>query len=113
VAPTTPDERISMIAERTSGFLYAISLTGVTGARDQLPAHLAEFLERVRARTDKPVAVGFGISTPEMVRAAARLADGVVVGSAIVRLMEDNAGTPDLMRRLATFVRELSEATRR
>jgi tryptophan synthase alpha chain len=113
VAPTTPDERIKFIAERTSGFLYAISLTGVTGARDQLPPGLSEFLARIRAQTDKPVGVGFGISTPEMVSTAAKGADGVVVGSAIVRLMEENAGTPDLMRRLGTFVREMAEATQR
>ena len=110
-APTSPDERIALAAGRTSGFLYAVSLTGVTGARDRLPAGLDEFLGRVRGQTDKPVAVGFGISTPEMVSAAARIADGVVVGSAIVRLMEEHAGAPDLMRRLAAFVRELAGAT--
>jgi tryptophan synthase alpha chain len=113
VAPTTPDQRIRTVSERSSGFVYAISLTGVTGARDQLPPGMSDFLSRVRANCDKPVAVGFGISTPEMVSVAAGQADGVVVGSAIVRLMEDNAGTPDMMRRLGSFVRELSDATKR
>jgi tryptophan synthase alpha chain len=113
VAPTTPDERIKLIAERSSGFIYAVSLTGVTGTRETLPSGLNDFLARVRAQTEKPVAVGFGISTPEMVAATARQADGVVVGSAIVRLMEENAGAPDLMRRLGSFVRELADATRR
>ncbi len=112
-APTTPDERIKLIAEHTSGFLYAISVTGVTGAREALPPGLDEFLARIRSQTEKPVAVGFGISTPEMVAAAAQAADGVVVGSAIVRLMEEHAGTPDLMRRLGSFVRELAGAARR
>ncbi len=113
VAPTTPEERIKYIAEKSSGFIYAISLTGVTGAREALPSTLSDFLARVRAQTGKPVAVGFGIGTPEMVSAAARQADGVVVGSAIVRLMEENAGAPDMMRRLGTFVRELADATKR
>lgn len=112
-APTSPEERIKLVAERTSGFLYAISLTGVTGTRDRLPPGMDEFMARIRAQTEKPVALGFGISTPEMVSAAARVADGVVVGSAIVRLMEEHAGTPDLMRRLGNFVRELAEAARR
>ncbi len=113
VAPTTPDERIRMVAEKSTGFVYAISLTGVTGAREELPPGLSDFLTRVRANCDKPVAVGFGISTPEMVGVTAKQADAVVVGSAIVRLVEENAGTPDLMRRLGSFVRELADATRR
>jgi tryptophan synthase alpha chain len=112
-APTSSDDRMRLIGEKTRGFLYAISLTGVTGARDQLPPELGEFVARIRAQTDKPLAVGFGISTPDMVSSVARLAEGVVVGSALVRLMEENAGTPDMMRRLGTFVRELSEATKR
>jgi len=113
VAPNTPEERIERIAAATSGFLYAISLTGVTGVRDELPEGLAGFIARVKAKTDLPVAVGFGMSTPEMVAATARVADGVVVGSAIVRHMEEHAGAPDLLRRVSTFVRELAEATRR
>ena len=112
VAPTTPDARIKKIAAVTGGFLYAVSLTGVTGEREHLPAGAAEFVKRVRAQTDKPLALGFGIGSPETAQAAGRLADAVVVGSAIVRCMEENATSQDLLRRLGNFVRELVDATK-
>jgi tryptophan synthase alpha chain len=112
VAPTTPDARIASIAGATGAFLYAVSLTGVTGAREHLPPGAAEFVKRIRAVTDKPLALGFGIGSPETAAAAARLADAVVVGSAIVRHIEENAGNPDLLRRLGSFVRELVEAAK-
>jgi tryptophan synthase alpha chain len=113
VAPNSSDQRIARLAQYTTGFLYAISLAGVTGVRDRLPDGVEAFVKRLRANTDKPLALGFGISTPEMVEAAGKLADGVVVGSAIVRFIEDNAGNADLLRRLGSFVRELSGALRR
>ncbi len=112
VAPTTPDERIGKVAAASGGFLYAVSLTGVTGEREQLPAGAAAFMKRIRARTDKPVALGFGIGSPETAAAAARIADAVVVGSAIVRCMEENAANQDMLRRLGNFVRELADATK-
>ncbi|MGQ9779968.1 MAG: tryptophan synthase subunit alpha [Bacillota bacterium] len=86
VAPTSPPERIRRAAEASSAFLYAVSLRGVTGARENLPPDLPEFLARVRANADCPVMVGFGIGTPAQAQAAAELADGVIVGSALVRL---------------------------
>ncbi|WP_134687424.1 tryptophan synthase subunit alpha [Brevibacillus migulae] len=89
VAPTS-NARISAIAQKASGFVYCVSSLGVTGVRDELPADLGQFLDRVKASTDKPIAVGFGISTPEQVRFTAKHADGVVVGSAIVREVEKN-----------------------
>jgi len=84
VAPTSTPERIAAVAERASGFVYCVSLTGVTGARDELPPELAEFVTRVRNATNLPIAVGFGISQPKHFQAVARIADAAVIGSAIV-----------------------------
>ena len=85
VAPTTPESRMSEIAQHGSGFVYLISRLGVTGVRDQLPTELPETVSRLRRATDLPICVGFGVSRPEQAQAVAKLADGVVVGSAIVR----------------------------
>ena len=85
VAPTTPVERMREIATHGSGFVYLISRTGVTGMRDELPADLPESVARLRQATALPICVGFGVSRPEQAAAVARLADGVVVGSAIVK----------------------------
>jgi tryptophan synthase alpha chain len=85
VAPTTPDERLRAIGADARGFVYAVSLTGTTGERGELPPGLPELIERVRAATTTPVAVGFGISTEEQARAVGELADGVIVGSRVVR----------------------------
>jgi tryptophan synthase alpha chain len=90
VAPTTPKERMSAIARTGSGFVYLVSRLGVTGARSELPPELPETIARVRTATDLPVCVGFGISRPEQARAVAKLADGVVVGSAIVRAADES-----------------------
>jgi tryptophan synthase alpha chain len=84
VAPTTPDDRLVHIAARSTGFVYIVSLVGVTGARDQINTTLPEFLGRVRRLTDKPLAVGFGISTPEQAARVGKMADGVIVGSALI-----------------------------
>lgn len=113
VAPTTPDARIKKIAAATGGFLYAVSLTGVTGMREHLPAGVAELMRRIRAQTDQPVALGFGIGSPETAAAAAKLADAVVVGSAIVRTMEESAMPSEMIRRLGLFTREMVEATKK
>ncbi|MFL5615735.1 MAG: tryptophan synthase subunit alpha [Gemmatimonadaceae bacterium] len=85
VAPTTPEARMAEIAQHGSGFVYLISRLGVTGVRDELPVDLPETIGRLRRATDLPVCVGFGVSRPEQAQAMAQLADGVVVGSAIVR----------------------------
>ncbi len=85
LSPASPAERIATVAAQASGFLYLVSLTGVTGARSSLPPELPEFVERVRtAAPGMPLAVGFGISTPEHARQVGQLADGVIVGSALV-----------------------------
>jgi tryptophan synthase alpha chain len=88
VSPASPPERIEALAKRTSGFLYLVSLTGVTGARSRLTSGLAEFVERVRAAARTPLAVGFGISTPEQACLVAELADGVIIGSALISAAE-------------------------
>lgn len=88
-APTSSEERLKKIGKQTRGFLYLVSLTGVTGARDELPEGLADFVQRARAATDKPVCVGFGISNAEHARRVAALADGVIVGSALVAQIGD------------------------
>ena len=84
LAPTSTDGRIELVAGLASGFVYCVSVTGVTGAREELPAGLSAFVNRVRARTPLPVAVGFGISKPKHFRAVARIADAAVIGSAII-----------------------------
>jgi tryptophan synthase alpha chain len=89
VAPTTPDERLELIGRDARGFVYAVSLTGTTGERDALPPGLTEMVGRVRAHTSLPVAVGFGIATSEQARAVAEVADGVIVGSRLVRAVRE------------------------
>ena len=91
-APTSPDARLQRVADGSRGFVYAVSRTGVTGERDTLSSDAAVLVGRLKALTDTPVALGFGLSTPEQVRAAAEVADGVVVGSAIVRFLEEEPG---------------------
>jgi tryptophan synthase alpha chain len=86
LAPTSPPERIALVAERSRGFIYLVSLTGVTGARDALPPELPDFVARVRAVARQPLAVGFGIKSGDQARVVAQIADGVIVGSALVEL---------------------------
>jgi tryptophan synthase alpha chain len=109
VAPTTSDERLKRIAERASGFVYAVSRAGVTGARDEMPGDAEFLVKRVRAVSDLPVAVGFGISTAEQVRQVWRFADAAVVGSALVNQIGTLAGSPDLVTRVGEFARSLLE----
>jgi tryptophan synthase alpha chain len=91
IAPTSSDERIGRLARASEGFVYVVSLTGVTGARDAIAADLAELTGRVRAAADTPVYVGFGISQPAQARAVARHADGVIIGSRLLQLAADGA----------------------
>lgn len=88
LAPTSSDERICLVADRARGFIYLVSVTGVTGARDNIPSELNSFVARVRKMAKQPLCVGFGISTPEQARQVAEMADGVIVGSRIIQLME-------------------------
>lgn len=107
VAPTSPPGRVRLIARRSRGFIYFVSLTGVTGVREALPPDLVARLRQLRAVTTKPICVGFGISTPEHVAAVAPWADGVIVGSAVVRLVEAHAGSERLVPEVGAFVAAL------
>lgn len=93
VAPTSPPARVKRIAGDASGFLYLVSVTGVTGERKELPAGLNEFVARVRKATEKPICVGFGISTPDHAREVTRIADGAIVGSALVQRIASSRDT--------------------
>ncbi|HEX2165065.1 MAG TPA: tryptophan synthase subunit alpha [Thermoanaerobaculia bacterium] len=112
VAPTSTKERVARAAAASSGFVYYVSRTGVTGTRDRLPPELVKEVKRLRKRIDLPLVVGFGISDPAQVAAVGGIADGVVVGSALVRMVEEGAGDPELPARLEERVRELAEALR-
>ncbi|MFQ5827558.1 MAG: tryptophan synthase subunit alpha [Candidatus Methylomirabilia bacterium] len=113
VAPTSSPERMRMIARRSRGFIYAVSLTGVTGARAELPPDLARYLADLRAITTKPLCVGFGISTPEQVSALAPYVDGIIVGSAIVREVEAHAGSEALVPEVGRFIASLKAPLRK
>ncbi len=107
LAPTSTEGRIRLVAERSRGFIYLVSVTGVTGARDRLPADLEAFVARVRKIATQPLCVGFGISTPEQARRVAHIADGVIVGSRLIQLMEaeDNFISP-----VSNFITGLRQA---
>jgi tryptophan synthase alpha chain len=107
VAPTSTDERLGMVAERASGFIYAVSRAGVTGARDKMSAEAERLVRRVRKFSDLPVAVGFGISKPEQVIDVWRYADAAVVGSAIVAEIEQAKSAADAVSRVGQFARDL------
>jgi tryptophan synthase alpha chain len=106
LAPTSTGERIGAAAERSGGFIYLVSLTGVTGARDTLPPELGNFVKRVREKTDKPLCVGFGISSAEQAERVADIADGVIVGSRIIQLIEED----NTLAKLKGFVADLRRA---
>jgi tryptophan synthase alpha chain len=111
-SPATPPERMRRIAACASGFIYHVSQLGVTGGNGLRPEEIEAKLRDLRAATALPVCVGFGISTPDQVAAVARVADGVVIGSAFERLIEENLGRKDLPGILAARVAELKAATR-
>jgi tryptophan synthase alpha chain len=103
VAPTSTPERLDTVGAAATGFVYCVSTTGITGERDSLPPGLEELVGRVRSSTSLPVAVGFGVGTPEQAASVARISDGVIVGSAIVKRQDDPTA-------VGTFVAELAEA---
>jgi tryptophan synthase alpha chain len=112
VTPTTPAERAAAIAKKSTGFLYCVSVAGVTGARTDLPAGLVDRVRWLKTQTDVPILVGFGISSPEQVKAVAAVADGAIVGSALVRLVAESAGKPReaLLAEVDRFVADLAAA---
>jgi len=109
-APTSTDERLKRIAEASTGFVYAVSRTGVTGARKELPQDAQKLVRRLRQFTKLPIAVGFGISAPEQFAAVGVFAEAAVVGSAIVQTIESNPGTE--AQAVAEFIKQLSAAGR-
>jgi tryptophan synthase alpha chain len=112
VAPTSPPARVKAIARLSRGFIYVVSLTGVTGERRELPRDLDAQVRTLRLVTTKPVCVGFGVSTPEQVAAVGRIADAVAVGSAIVRTIEQHTGTPTLVDAVGDLVATLKAPLR-
>jgi tryptophan synthase alpha chain len=110
ISPTTTDERIRQSAELGRGFLYVISRMGVTGVRDDLAADVCGLLARVRAQSELPLALGFGISSPEHVAEACRSADAAVVGSALVQVIAEHGGAADVAHRAGAYVRWLKSA---
>lgn len=117
LSPTSTTERIRLVSGKSRGFIYYVSLTGITGARANLPAaRLRELASRVRLikrYSDKPVCVGFGVSRPGHVRQIAKAADGVIVGSAIVKAIENNMGRKDFTKRVGDYIIRLTEASHR
>lgn len=112
VAPTTPENRMELIAKRGSGFIYYVSREGVTGMQQRLAGNIAEMTARIRAHTGLPVAVGFGISTPDQARAVAAGAEAVVVGSAIVNRIAQMGQSTELVPGVAAFVDTLVKAVK-
>jgi len=107
LAPTSTGERINLVAQRSGGFIYLVSVTGVTGARDRLPANLEAFVARVRQVAAQPLCVGFGISTPEQAKRVAGIADGVIVGSRLIQLMETG---DNYISSVSRFIKGLRQA---
>ncbi|MBI5087013.1 MAG: tryptophan synthase subunit alpha [Acidobacteria bacterium] len=107
-APTSTERRLALVAQHSTGFVYVVSRSGVTGEQDSVSGGVEELIANLRRHTALPLAVGFGISRREHVEAVGRYADGVIVGSAFMRLIERYCGSPDLAARLEAFTRELS-----
>jgi tryptophan synthase alpha chain len=112
VAPTTPDDRIELIVKRGAGFIYYVSREGVTGMQAKVADTIAQMTAKIRAHTSLPIAVGFGISTPEQARTVAASAEAVVVGSAIVNQIAQHGKAPDLVQRVSAFVKSLVQAVK-
>jgi len=106
LSPASTKERIRLVTSRASGFIYLVSLTGVTGARDKLPEELESFVASVRKRTEKPLCVGFGVSTAEQAQRVAKVADGVIVGSRIMQLLDEDKS----LKNACSFIRCLRAA---
>lgn len=110
IAPTSPPGRIRLVSRCTRGFIYYVSITGVTGTRQKLPEELELAVKGIKEQSKKRVAVGFGVSTPEQAKAISLFADGVIVGSAIVKIIEENLKNPELTDRVRDFVSSFAKA---
>jgi len=111
LSPTSTPDRIKLISKKSKGFIYYVSLTGITGARAILPQELVSRVRLIKRYSDKPICVGFGVSRPGQVREIARAADGVIVGSAIVKEMERYSKRKDFIKRVGDYVLKLTEAS--
>lgn len=112
VAPTTPEDRMESIVKRGSGFIYYISREGVTGMQSSVASNLPTQIARLRAHTQLPIAIGFGISNPDQARAVAKEGDACVVGSAIVNQIAEHGQTPELVAKVGAFVKSLADAVK-
>jgi len=112
VAPTTPEQRIELIVKRAKGFVYYVSREGVTGMQQKVSGTIGDMTAKIRANTQLPIAVGFGVSSPEQAKAVAQTADAVVVGSAIVNQIALHGKSAALVERVAAFVKPLVEAVK-
>ena len=113
VAPTTPEDRIELIVKRGSGFIYYVSREGVTGMQTQVSDTIGQMTAKIRAHTDLPIAVGFGISNPEQAKAVAASAEAIVVGSAVVNQIAKYGKTPELVSQVAAFTKTLVDAVKK
>jgi tryptophan synthase alpha chain len=112
VAPTTPEERMAFIVKRGAGFIYYVSREGVTGMQEKVTSNLASQVAKIRAHTDLPIAVGFGISNPEQAQIVVQNADAVVVGSAVVNQIAEHGKSKELVKRAGEFVKSLADAVK-
>ena len=112
VAPTTPEDRMALIVKRGSGFIYYISREGVTGMQTQVASNLATQVTKIRAHTNLPIAIGFGISNPEQAKSVAKEGDACVVGSAIVNQIAAHGKSPELVEKVSAFVKSLADAVK-
>jgi tryptophan synthase alpha chain len=114
VAPTTPESRLPKVMAKARGFIYCVSLTGVTGARENIGTDIAGFMQRVKEATQVPVAIGFGISNPEQAGNMAQFSEGVIVGSAIIKIIAENLDNKNgIIEKVSRFVSELKSGIRR
>jgi tryptophan synthase alpha chain len=113
VAPSTSDERLKKVAEASTGFIYAASLMGVTGTRTSVSSSAQTLVDRIRKVTDKPVAVGLGVSTPEQAHEVAQYADGVIVGSAFIRLIQESKSEEEGIEKVRNLAKALAEGVKR
>ena len=110
VAPTTPDDRIGLIVKRSAGFIYYVSREGVTGMQQKISDTIASMTAKIRASTDLPIAIGFGISNPEQAKAVAQFAEAIVVGSAVVNQIAEHGKNSEMVPRVGNFVKTLVSA---
>jgi len=110
LAPTSTAARVGLVSKKSTGFVYYVSLTGVTGVRDKLPEDIVTHVRGIKRKSSKPLCVGFGVSNERQIRMISKVADGVIVGSAIIKIIEKNLNNPDLVKKVSNFVSRLAKA---